>query len=142
MFPSVSGWVSNRRLARQVPKSLPHLSTAPLAVALLTRIAALAIEHENDKTQRRRGEEIAQRLAAIVQSSEDAIVGKDLNGRIMSWNAGAARLFGYSAEEAIGRPISIIIPPHLILHPMGCSTSFAMEPPFKSCPNTSSSFVI
>jgi GAF domain-containing protein len=45
-------------------------------VSLLTRIAALVIEHEDDKVQRRRGEEVAQRLAAIVQSSEDAIVGK------------------------------------------------------------------
>jgi PAS domain S-box-containing protein len=79
-------------------------------VALLTRIAALAIEHENDKMQRRRGEEVAQRLAAIVQSSEDAIVGKDLNGTITSWNGSAERLFGYTAEDAIGKPITILIP--------------------------------
>jgi PAS domain S-box-containing protein len=79
-------------------------------VSLLTRIASLAIEHENEKMQRRRGEEVAQRLAAIVQSSEDAIVGKDLNGIITNWNGSAERLFGYAADEAIGKPITILIP--------------------------------
>jgi PAS domain S-box-containing protein len=79
-------------------------------VSLLTRIAALAIEHENEKMQRRPGEEVAQRLAAIVQSSEDAIVGKDLNGIITNWNGSAERLFGYTAEAAIGKPITILIP--------------------------------
>jgi PAS domain S-box-containing protein len=52
-------------------------------------------------------------LAAIVQSSDDAIVSKTLEGRIQSWNAGAARIFGYTAAEAIGQPITIIIPPEL-----------------------------
>jgi PAS domain S-box-containing protein len=49
-------------------------------------------------------------LAAIVASSDDAIVSKTLNGIIKSWNAGAERMFGYSAEEAIGQPITLIIP--------------------------------
>jgi PAS domain S-box-containing protein len=52
-------------------------------------------------------------LAAIVESSDDAIVSKTLEGRILSWNAGAARIFGYQADEVIGKPITIIIPPEL-----------------------------
>jgi PAS domain-containing protein len=51
-----------------------------------------------------------QRIASIVESSDDAIVSKDLNGVIMSWNDGAKRLFGYSAEEAIGMPVTKLIP--------------------------------
>jgi PAS domain S-box-containing protein len=63
-----------------------------------------------DITERRRVEREALRLAAIVESSDDAIVSKDLNGYILTWNKSAERLFGYAAEEAIGRHITLIIP--------------------------------
>lgn len=58
-------------------------------------------------------EEARSRLAAIVQSSDDAIVAKDLNGIIISWNNSAERIFGYTEQEVLGKPIAIIIPPDL-----------------------------
>ena len=63
-----------------------------------------------DITERKQAEVVALRLASIVESSDDAIISKDLNGVIASWNKGAEHLFGYSAEEVLGKPITILIP--------------------------------
>ena len=63
-----------------------------------------------DITERKRAEEVAQRLASIVESSDDAILSKDINGIITSWNQGAERLFGYSADEMIGKSVTLLIP--------------------------------
>jgi PAS domain S-box-containing protein len=70
-----------------------------------------AVNCFQDVTERRLAEDAALRLAAIVASSDDAIVGTDLDGIITSWNAGAERIFGYMAEEIIGKPTTILIPP-------------------------------
>ena len=64
-----------------------------------------------DITDRKKAEEAQSRLAAIVESSEEAILSEDLNGIISSWNAAAKDIFGFTAEEAVGQPVTIIIPP-------------------------------
>ena len=66
-----------------------------------------------DVTARKRAEEQLAHMAAVVESADDAIVSKTLDGVVKSWNAGAARIFGYAPEEMIGRPITVIIPREL-----------------------------
>jgi len=64
-----------------------------------------------DISELRKAEEAQGRLGAIVESADDAIISKDLNGIIQTWNIGAEKMFGYKAEEIIGRPVSLLIPP-------------------------------
>lgn len=66
---------------------------------------------KRDITDRTRAEQANARLGAIVESSDDAIISKSLDGIVASWNAAAERIFGYSADEAVGQPITLLIPP-------------------------------
>jgi len=67
-----------------------------------------------DVTVRRRADETRRMLASLVESTEDAIVGSDLNGRINSWNRGAQRMYGYTAEEVVGKPLGILSSPDVV----------------------------
>ncbi|MGE6784484.1 PAS domain S-box protein [Ensifer adhaerens] len=87
------------------------------AVASIAAHAAIALDNaqllkaaEREVAIRRGAERAVQQLAAIVESSEDAILSLDLNGQITSWNAGAERLYGYAVEEAVGKPVTLLIP--------------------------------
>ncbi len=79
---------------------------------LQTTSGLLATAAIRDITERKRSEEVRNRLASIVDYSEDAIIGKTMDGTIVAWNKGAERLYGYAAAEMIGRPISILLPPN------------------------------
>lgn len=87
------------------------LSVSPIADSDGTTVGTVRIVR--DLSESNRVERAARRLAAIVESSDDAIVSKDLNGIVTSWNRAAERMFGYAAAEMIGRSIRIIIPADL-----------------------------
>ncbi|HEY2986443.1 MAG TPA: response regulator [Candidatus Binatia bacterium] len=79
---------------------------------LKTKVAVFVdLFRMNERMKQQAVKEAQALLAAVVESSQDAIISKNLDGVILSWNAGAERLFGYKAEEAIGRHVSFIIPP-------------------------------
>jgi len=69
------------------------------------------VANYRDITEQREAQRVRSELAAIVESSEDAIIGEDLEGIITSWNKGAERLYGYRAEEVVGKPVSLLHPP-------------------------------
>ncbi|HTV42544.1 MAG TPA: CheR family methyltransferase [Candidatus Sulfotelmatobacter sp.] len=74
-------------------------------------MATLNTELESRNGELERANAISGHFKAIVESSDDAIISKDLNGVIRTWNKGAEKIFGYTAEEAVGKPVTILIPP-------------------------------
>ena len=78
------------------------------------KLQVINTDLEKEITERKRAEDAVAQLAAIVESSDDAIVGTTMEGVITSWNKGAEIIYGYPAEEAKGRPVSVLIPPDLL----------------------------
>ena len=71
------------------------------------------VVNSRDVTASRAAEEASRRLASIVESSDDAIISKSLDGTILSWNTGAERIYGYTAEEVVGLPVDLLVPPEV-----------------------------
>lgn len=95
---------------------IPRAHPSPEEIGVLTDLAAVVegeLEMRLAMREQAAAESRARRLAAIVESSDDAILTKSLDGTILSWNAGAERLYGYRPEEVVGRQITVIVPPEL-----------------------------
>jgi PAS domain S-box-containing protein len=99
------------RLARDGRRVEVSLTISPVCGPTGQVVAAANVAREIG--ERKRAERTQAQLAAIVESSDDAIVSKNLDGIIQSWNAAATRIFGHTPEEAIGQPITLLIPANL-----------------------------
>ncbi len=105
----VSTWTLENRYIRR-DGTVVYTKTNVTLLRRESRVAQQFVAIIEDITERKRSEEVRSRLAAVVEYSDDAIITKTLDGVISSWNPGAERIFGYSADEVIGKPILMLIP--------------------------------
>jgi PAS domain S-box-containing protein len=108
-FISVSGTVGEETVAEMM-KAGAHDYVMKSNLTRLVPAVKRDLRAAQERRDRRRAEAISAYLASIVQSCDDAIIGKTLDGTVVSWNAGAEHLYGYGADEMIGRSISLLIP--------------------------------
>ena len=107
-----AGLIDHYQLEKRYFRRDGSLVWGSLSISLLkSRPSPLVLAMVEDITAKKTAEEARFRHAAVVESSEDAIISQNLDGVIVSWNVGAQRIFGYTEAEAVGQPITILIPP-------------------------------
>lgn len=102
-----SGALINRRKDGSLYTEEMNITPVRDAGGAITRYIAI----KQDVTQRKAAEQARDFLASIVEATDDAVIGRDLNGIIVSWNRGAEAIYGYRAEEIIGQPVAGLVPP-------------------------------
>jgi PAS domain S-box-containing protein len=109
-----AGSIDHYQLEKRYFRKDGSLVWGRLSISIMQSYASpLVVAMVEDITDKKRAEEARFRHAAILESSEDAIISKNLDAVIVSWNAGAHLIFGYTESEAVGQPITILIPPEL-----------------------------